>query len=304
MINTSVIICTHNPNPDYLRRTLEALKAQTLPKEIWELLLIDNASREPVSGKWDLSWHPQARHVREDELGLTAARLRGIRESASELVVFVDDDNLLAPDYLKQTLEIAERFPFLGAWGAGMIQPEFETAPPPWLRPYYYLIALKEVPQDRWSNLTDSDVTLPCGAGMCVRKPVLDRYAKSIESNLTRRKLGRIGSGLGCGEDLDIALTATDLGMGTGVFASLKMVHIMPAKRVSEEYLLKLAEGNHYSGVMLAASRGQMPSIPRLSGLRKLLGKLRRLLTMNPRSRRFLEAGMRGQQKAIRDIAA
>jgi len=40
MIPVSVIICTHNPRPDYLQRVLDALKAQTLPKENWELLLM------------------------------------------------------------------------------------------------------------------------------------------------------------------------------------------------------------------------------------------------------------------------
>ena len=48
MISISAIICTHNPRPDYLRRVLDALKAQTLPKEQWELLLIDNASKVAI----------------------------------------------------------------------------------------------------------------------------------------------------------------------------------------------------------------------------------------------------------------
>ena len=95
MFAISVIICSHNPRPEYLRRTLEALKAQTLPTKDWELLLVDNASKEPLAGRFDLSWHPNARHVRENELGLTTARLRGIREAHSDLLVFVDDDNVL-----------------------------------------------------------------------------------------------------------------------------------------------------------------------------------------------------------------
>src|SRR5271170_3727335 len=102
----SVIICTHNPRQDYLRLTLEGLEKQTLPKERWELLLIDNASKEPLAGKWDLSWHPNARHIREEELGLTPARLRGIKESKGGLLVFVDDDNVLEVNYLETALDI------------------------------------------------------------------------------------------------------------------------------------------------------------------------------------------------------
>ena len=36
----SIIICSHNPQPDYLRRTLSALEQQTLARELWELLMI------------------------------------------------------------------------------------------------------------------------------------------------------------------------------------------------------------------------------------------------------------------------
>ena len=92
----SVIICCHNPRSDYLERVLEALQAQTLSTNNWELLVVDNASENPVSASHNISWHPNARHVREENLGLTRARLRGIAESKADLLVFVDDDNVLA----------------------------------------------------------------------------------------------------------------------------------------------------------------------------------------------------------------
>jgi Glycosyl transferase family 2 len=53
----SVIVCTHNPRLDYLRRTIGGLKRQTLSPEQWELLLIDKASDEILEGTCDLSWH-------------------------------------------------------------------------------------------------------------------------------------------------------------------------------------------------------------------------------------------------------
>src|SRR5450759_5157394 len=78
----SVIICTHNPRPHYFSRVLAALRSQTLPMVHWELLVIDNASQEPLtSDTYDLSWHPYARLVREEELGLSAARIRGMNEA-------------------------------------------------------------------------------------------------------------------------------------------------------------------------------------------------------------------------------
>src|SRR6478609_179898 len=104
MPEVSVIICTHNPREHILLRAVEGLRRQTLPVSRWEFVLIDNASAKPVAEYLDLTWHAAGRIVREDELGLTPARLRGIAETRGDLVIFVDDDNVLDPDYLEQAV--------------------------------------------------------------------------------------------------------------------------------------------------------------------------------------------------------
>src|SRR5437763_8595738 len=107
----SVIICSHNPRSDYLDRVLKALNAQTVSVNAWELLLIDNASDGLLSSEVDLTWHPHARHVREEQLGVSFARRRGIEEAKADILVFVDDDNILDPDYLEVGLRIASDYP-------------------------------------------------------------------------------------------------------------------------------------------------------------------------------------------------
>src|SRR5215469_10853662 len=97
----SVILCSYNPRWDYLQRCLAALRAQTMRLHCWELVLIDNCSQIPLADRVELSWHPDARVIREQVLGLTPARLRAIRESKGDLLVFVDDDNVLDPDFLE-----------------------------------------------------------------------------------------------------------------------------------------------------------------------------------------------------------
>ena len=140
----SVILCTHNPRADYLSRVLASLRGRTLPAEQWELLLIDNASEQPLAEIRDISWHPRGRHI--SELGLTLARLRGIQESDGGLLVFVDDDNLVAPDFLDQAIAISARFPILGVFGAGVLEAEFEVQPPLELRSHLHLLALRRAP--------------------------------------------------------------------------------------------------------------------------------------------------------------
>ena len=154
-MSLSVVICTHNPRPRYFRRMLDALSLQTLPKDQWELLVIDNRCDYPLQGRADLSWHPGARIVREETLGLTPARLAGIREASGDILVFVDDDNVLDQDYLEQALKIADERPFLGAW-SGRSQGEFEAPPPEWTRRYWGNLAIREFEQEVWSNPASS----------------------------------------------------------------------------------------------------------------------------------------------------
>ncbi len=73
--DVSVILCTHNPRDDYLDRVLIGLRGQTLSFQHWELLLIDNASNEPLADRFDIGWYPNGRHVRENELGAIRQRI-------------------------------------------------------------------------------------------------------------------------------------------------------------------------------------------------------------------------------------
>jgi glycosyltransferase involved in cell wall biosynthesis len=254
MLELSVIICAHNPRADCLGRALDALKAQTLAKERWELLLVDNASREPLASAWNLSWQPHARHLREDELGLTPARLRGIKESAGELLVFVDDDNLLRSDFLVNTLEIANGFGFLGAWG-GVVEGEFEQQVPDWLKPHLHALAVRQVEGDYWSNYYADNRSVPFGAGLCVRKVVAVAYAQALLSRPASKDLDRKGSSLVSGGDIDLALTAYDSGFGTGLFRKLHTTHVIPKARMTVDYLCRLLEGIEYSTHLLRHQR-------------------------------------------------
>jgi glycosyltransferase involved in cell wall biosynthesis len=239
--------------------------------------------------------------VCEETVGLTPARLRGVAESKSELLVFVDDDDVLAPDYLEQAVAISRDWPMLGAWG-GLVIPEFEVEPPEWTRECWPLLALRDFASDYWSNLDVPLAKLPCGAGMCVRRSVALQYAEGVSRDPVRYGLDRRGSSLVSAGDSDLALTACDVGLGVGMFRALRCVHLIPAFRLEEGYLLRLAESIHYSSVILDARRGRAASPVPLSAWRRFAGACRRRLTMPPRQRRIFEAKLRGRQMAIREI--
>ena len=251
----SVIICTHNPRADYLARSLAALRAQTLPTSEWELVVIDNLSDEPLTGRLDLGWHPRARIVREETLGLTPARLRGIEEATGEVLVFVDDDNVLAHDYLAITRDVARDRPFLGSW-SGQCLPEFDAPAPDWMRRYWGHLALRQVDRDLWSNLPRMPDTLPCGAGLCIRREAAQHYLTLNRTGKRRFQLDRTGKSLVSGGDQDLAACACDVGYGVGVIAALKLTHLIPAARLTVDYHARLAEGIYFSAVILAFLRG------------------------------------------------
>ena len=295
----SLILCTHNPRPDYLAATVEGLRGQTLPRDRWEFLVIDNASAPGRDPKVDLSWHPRARVIREETLGLTPARLRGIREAKGGLLVFVDDDNILDPDYLETAVRIAGERLFLGSW-SGQCRPVFEEEPPEWTRRYWGNLVIRKFEQDAWSNLPRLGETMPCGAGLCVRKEVARFYLDLHETGKRGFQFDRTGDSLVSGGDNDLAACACDLGMGVGLIAALKLRHLIPPVRLTVDYLARLAEGIYFSAVILDAIRDGLATAEQRWKVR-LRERLRSLAYPAPH-RRIQLASLRGRSRGLESL--
>jgi hypothetical protein len=302
MTEVTVIICTHNPRPHYLRRVLEALREQTLPVDGWELLLVDNASRHPLANEWDLTWQPNARHVLEPELGLAPARRRGIRLASADLLVFVDDDNVLERNYLAETLKIKQEWPQLGTWGSAWISPDFELAPSAHLLPYISYLALRDRKVASWSNLISCRESIPVGAGLCVRSNVAAAYLKSCmqsEIQITDRKGASL---LGHG-DYEICFVGCSLELGMGIFPQLRMTHLIPKERTSDEYFIRLLESSRASGQLLA-HKWQNVRLQSPYSLRGAFSVIKNILTRRGFERRVFLAHLRGAQMARRLLSA
>jgi glycosyltransferase involved in cell wall biosynthesis len=296
----SVVLCTHNPRADFFSRTLDSLRAQDLSLSKWELVIVDNHSGKPVRTYVDLSWHPAARIVDESELGLTPARLRGIAETQGDILVFVDDDNVLQPDYLRVAEKIGIQNPSLGCWG-GTSFGEFEEPPPIWAKPYLCYLAIREVTRFTVSAEYSFDV-VPTGAGMCIRRPIAEVYVAQIKGSPLRRELDRKGNSLVSGGDSDLAFTAIDRGLSIGLSPELRLSHLMSKNRLELPYLERLLEGIAASAPLVLYVRGAYrPRRP--AGLfHQFLSRYR--LARQPKPIRLLEAARaRGFAKAEAQIA-
>ncbi len=264
MIRLTVIIPAHNSHRGRLVRTLTALHAQDLSIAEWELILVDNASEPALDADLlDLAWHPAGRVVRESELGLTPARIRGFREAQGELCVLVDDDNVLRPDYLSCSVRLAAQHPDVGVFG-GKSLPEFEAPPPKWLDGLDALLALRDAgDRDLLANWDRAyPLSAPIGAGMVIRRTAALAWVNEIEKDARRRALDRAGNQLVSGGDNDIVITVMKHGAKLGYFPELVLTHLIPATRCEVAYLTRLNRAIAKSWMQLLTIHGINPWPP------------------------------------------
>jgi glycosyltransferase involved in cell wall biosynthesis len=305
-MDISVIICTRKPREDYLRRALAALREQTLPTIDWELLLVSVASDGPLSNRFDLSWHPNSRFILEEKIGKTHALLRAIEESRGQLLAIVDDDNVLRADYLEAALKINAEYPYLGAWG-GSCLPEFEITPPTELKAWLGGLMIEKLNTSFWAKIPRGTEALPSGAGMVVRRQQALRYRELVLRDPARQSLGPNGQPANGGEDSDMALCGFDLGLGTGRFPELELTHLIPARKLTLEYLESLYGAFGYAGVVLNAIHGKPEPFPgqiETGRVRFLLLNLFLLVSGKGRVERRIRLAMeKGRLRARNELA-
>ncbi len=238
----TVLVCTHN-RADLLRGALASLERQTLDRSRFEVLVVDNASTDATAavvaecaarGAIDL------RSVREDELGLDAARNRGIRESAGEIVAFLDDDARPRDDWAAEVLAGFARHeaPILG----GRVDLIWEAPRPAWLSDALlrYLIHCDYGP-------AVVAVTAPpwlYGTNVAFRRSVFQ------ELGLFRLDLDRKGESLMGGGDTEFFERAHARGHRLLYLPSLVVRHLVPASRLTRAFF---RERLLYSGYTRAA---------------------------------------------------
>ncbi|WP_205508573.1 glycosyltransferase [Longitalea arenae] len=302
MPGVSIIVCTYNPVEHIFSRCLDALTKAISVRKPDEIIIVDNNSTTPLAEqdyiKRFIDLHANVSIVNESKQGLTPARLKGISLATSDLLVYVDDDNIVAPDFIEMGLQVAVDNPHIGAW-SGQVKLEFEKTPEPWTKKYWGLLVHREFDRDYWSNLPHLGETMPCGAGLFIRKTVADYYYQIHKSGKRNIQLDRDGKSLFSGGDNDMAACACDLGLGVGLFHKIVVTHYIPPFRVEKEYLLRLAEGIAASAVVFRSFRGEYATEP---SMKNRLAYHLRCILKNPIDRAFYQAVTRGEKAGLKMI--
>jgi len=252
MIGVSVIICCYNSSGK-LPETLNSLAKQIVPKGLsWEVLIIDNGSTDNTAETalmcWEVLKSPTPfRVVFEKKQGLSHAREKGISESAYGFLLFCDDDNSLAVNYIQlgfDYLNANSTTALVG--GKGVPQIEGVAEVPVWFDRYAYQYAVG--PQAGVSKDITIERGFVYGAGCFLRKSAYESLkATGFKYILTGRK----GDSLVSGEDNELGYALSLIGFGIYYNEELIFTHVLSENRLRWSYIKKLKEAVAYSSVLL-----------------------------------------------------
>jgi succinoglycan biosynthesis protein ExoM len=165
----NVCICTFQ-RPEYLCRTLKALKAQqTDDLFTYSVVVVDNdaeaSARNTVSDFTSLGGH-SVTFVVEPQKNIACARNAAVSHSYGDYIAFVDDDEYPAQDWLLKLFQTCKGADVDGVLGP--VRPYFDSAPPAWVtkgaffeRPSHPTGTVLQWSQTRTGNVLFSRRILP-----------------------------------------------------------------------------------------------------------------------------------------------
>ena len=244
-VSISVVVCAFTTERlDALEAALESVRAQTLPAEDI-VLVVDHAPDllEEARARW-----PEATIVPNRELpGLSGARNTGVAECEGDVVAFLDDDALAAPDWLERLASHYDRPEVAGAGGA--VRPAWEEGRPPWFPPEFdWVVGCTHSGMPREPAAVRNLV----GANMSFRRDVLEAVGGF------RHELGRVGTKpVGC-EETELSIRAARQAPGgTIVYDPRATVdHLVPRGRSRLRYFVSRCVAEGRSKAVLARMVG------------------------------------------------
>ncbi|HEY9625275.1 MAG TPA: hormogonium polysaccharide biosynthesis glycosyltransferase HpsE [Crinalium sp.] len=272
-LDVTVAIPTYN-GAERLPLLLERLRSQTNPDHIsWEILIVDNNSGDQTASvvkdlqaHWD--YPAPLRYVFEPEQGAAFARQRAIREAQGELVGFLDDDNLPAPDWLAIAYAFAQSKPEAGAF-SGQIHGNFEVPPPENFKAIQQCLAIREHGPEPYRYRAQL-LQLPPAASLVVRRQA---WLESVPPRPTLT--GKLPGLLVQGDDYEPLLYLHKAGWEIWYTPALHTYHQIPKWRLERDYLMEIARGCGLATYQLRLINAQPWEGPILA-VRTVAGNLRR----------------------------
>jgi len=236
----SVIIPTLNRS-DLLFTTLRSITKQSLPIDDFEILVIDNGSKDDtqkVVSNFQSSFR-QLKYVQETNPGLHSGRHRGLAESKGDILVFADDDIEALPTWLEGIQESFENND-TGLVGGKNI-PNYESQPPQWVDELWetyeegrYITYFSLL--DFGDAVKEINPHFVFGCNFAIRKNLLLQIKGFHPDGMPQSLIKFRGDG-----ETHVATQVQELGFRTIYNPKASIKHWVPSSRMNMEYIQKRA---------------------------------------------------------------
>jgi GT2 family glycosyltransferase len=213
-----------------LRDCLESLSKQTLARDEFEVIVINNIPESdglirPVveSMRADLP----IQYAIEARNGLSFSRNLGISMARGDILVFIDDDAVAEPRWLAEILELYETYPQAAAVG-GRIDLFWESLCPEWLDRSLFGY-LGELDYGDKTLRINPDQRLG-GGNFSIKREWLERCGGFSP------RLGRNQRSLLSGEEVELLLRVQELGGECYYVPSALVYHPAPISRLNKKF--------------------------------------------------------------------
>lgn len=240
-----VIICTYNGAKRLENVINNILKQENLIDLVSNILVVDNNSNDStkkIVSKMQ-SRNRAIKYLFEPSPGLSNARLCGVKNATSEWIIFLDDDNYIYKEWIKQANSFINDNENIGAFNGAVVPfvtEEINNEEEMIMKAFYGSLACTHLNIDDINyNQIDHPNKIPFGAGLVIRTKVLKKLAK--EGWLTLK--GREKESLSSGEDTEMCQYIKKSGFSLGYNPYMLMKHEIDRSRLNKEYMLKLYKG-------------------------------------------------------------
>lgn len=133
-IEISAVICTHN-RKSYLRKAIKSIINQTLDSNLYEIIIVDNASSDNTGAMVsdEFKMIKNLKYFFEPVQGLSHSRNTGWKNALGKYVAYLDDDAIAYPGWLETILLTFQSREPQPACVGGNIEPIWESTRPSWL---------------------------------------------------------------------------------------------------------------------------------------------------------------------------
>lgn len=242
----TVAICTYNGANRILEVFADLKKQIVLNNFAWEILVVDNNSTDntpAVVAEYSENWRSdcQIRYTFEPKQGQAQARQRAVEEANSDLIGFLDDDNLPTENWVLEAYKFGQQNAQAGAYGS-IIEAKLDISPPAYFPSIKGLLAVNNPGNKAFCyERSDKPRKVPAGAGCVVRKSA---WLECVPPQLSRQGRDKQEKTMsGCGEDTEALYHIQNSDWQIWHNPKMKFYHHLDSRRLEKTYLLRLARG-------------------------------------------------------------